>query len=82
MRVALTVALAETYSTIYNVDMPEYVCPVLAVTVIGTAFGYAHLTNKNNRVAVTPTRAETYSRHYHDMSSSTDSKTKEETESL
>jgi high-affinity nickel-transport protein len=78
--VALIVALAKTYSTIYNVDMPEYVGPVLAVTVIGTAFGYVYLT-KNNQVAATSTSTETHRRHHHDISSSTDSKTKEETES-
>jgi hypothetical protein len=60
--------------------MPEYVGPVLAVTVIGTAFGHVYLT-KNNKVAAASTSTEMHRRHYHDISSSTDSKTKEETES-
>jgi hypothetical protein len=66
--VALTVAAAETYSTIYNVDMPEYIGPVLAVTVIGTAFGYGYVTTTT---------------HHHDVptSSSIDNKPKEDTES-
>jgi len=74
--VALIVALAKTYSTIYNIDMPEYVGPALAVTVISTAFGYSYLT-KNNQVAAT---AKTEMSHNRDISSSRDSKPKEGTE--
>ncbi|MGC1929309.1 MAG: hypothetical protein WA667_10075 [Candidatus Nitrosopolaris sp.] len=76
--VALTVAAAEAYSTVYNVDIPEYVGPVLAVTVIGTAFGYGYLTR--NRPDINPP---TTHHHHHDISppSSIDSKPKEETES-
>jgi uncharacterized protein YbjQ (UPF0145 family) len=48
--VALTVAIAETYSTIYNVDIPEYVGPVFAITVIGTAFGYGYITRNKSVV--------------------------------
>ena len=51
--VAITVAAAETYSTIYNIDIPEYIGPVLAVTVIGTAFGYGYVTR--NKTVITHT---------------------------
>lgn len=56
--VALTVAAAETYSTIYNIEMPEYIGPVLAVTVIGTSFGYGLITK--DRVTAT----NTYDHHH------------------
>jgi nickel/cobalt transporter (NiCoT) family protein len=73
--VALTVAAAETYSTIYNIDVPEYIGPVLAVTVIGTAFGYGYVTR--NKTVIT-------TRHHHhhiQPSSSVENKPKEEKES-
>jgi nickel/cobalt transporter (NiCoT) family protein len=75
--VALTVAAAEAYSTIYNVDIPEYIGPVLAVTVIGTAFGYGYVTR--NKAVTT-----TIHHNHNDIPpprSSIDSKTKEEAES-
>ena len=68
--VALTIAAAETYSTIYNIVMPEYIGPVFAVTVIGTSFGYG-LNTKYKRVTAT----NTYDHHH---PGSIDSKTKEE----
>jgi nickel/cobalt transporter (NiCoT) family protein len=75
--VALTVAAAETYSTIYNVDIPEYIGPVLAVIVIGTAFGYGYIT-RNDHGAPT-----TSHHHHHDMPppSSVNRKPREEAES-
>jgi high-affinity nickel-transport protein len=59
--VALGVAAAETYSTVYNVDIPEWIGAVLAVSVIGTAFGYGYLTRRS-RVDTTTT---TTAHHYH-----------------
>jgi len=50
--VALTVAAAETYSMIYNIEIPEYIGPVLPVTVISTSFGYGLIT-KDKRVTAT-----------------------------
>jgi nickel/cobalt transporter (NiCoT) family protein len=80
--VALGVAAAETYSTVYNVDIPEWIGAVLAVTVIGTAFGYGYLT-RHRRVDTTATTATTHHRHHHhhDIPSSIDGNTKEDTES-
>jgi len=57
--VALGVAAAETYSTVYNVDIPEWIGAILAVTVIGTAFGYGYLT-RYRRVDTTTTTTTTY----------------------
>jgi nickel/cobalt transporter (NiCoT) family protein len=74
--VALGVAAAETYSTVYNVDIPEWIGAVLAVSVIGTAFGYGYLTRRN-RVDTTTTTTAHHHQH-HDISNSTDWKTKEE----
>jgi high-affinity nickel-transport protein len=59
--VALGVAAAETYSTVYNVDIPEWIGALLAVSVIGTAFGYGYLTRRS-RVDTTTT---TTAHHYH-----------------
>jgi nickel/cobalt transporter (NiCoT) family protein len=70
--VALTVAAAETYSTIYNIEIPEYIGPVLAVTVIGTSFGYGLIT-KDKRASAT----NKYDHHI-PPPGSIDSKTKEE----
>src|SRR5581483_4407785 len=68
--VALIVAFAETYSTLYNVDIPEYIGPVLAVGVIGTGFGYGYLTRKRRVETSIPTTSTHY--HHHDISSSID----------
>lgn len=74
--VAVTVAVAETYSTIYNVDVPEYVGPVLAITVIGTGFGYGYIT-RNKRVISTTTDTTTHHNRHHNVPSSINKNTKE-----
>jgi uncharacterized membrane protein AbrB (regulator of aidB expression) len=74
--VALGVAAAETYSTVYNVDIPEWIGAVLAVSVIGTAFGYGYLTRRSRVDNTTTTTAHHY--QHHDISNSTDWKTKGE----
>jgi len=59
--VALAVAAAKTCSTIFNVDIPEWIGAVLAVLVIGTAFGYGYLTRRR-RVGATIAN-----HHHHDL---------------
>jgi nickel/cobalt transporter (NiCoT) family protein len=78
--VALGVAAAETYSTVYKVDIPEWIGAVLAVTVIGTAFGYGCLT-RHRRVDTTATATHHHHHHHHDIPSSIEGNTKEDTES-
>jgi nickel/cobalt transporter (NiCoT) family protein len=80
--VALSVAAAEMYSTIYNVDIPEWIGAVLAVSVIGFAFGYGYLT-RHRRVetfsfstGANPTP--THDHSHHDKPSSIDGSSKEE----
>lgn len=81
--VALTIALAETLSTVYNFDIPEWIGPILAVSVIGTALGYAFLT-RHRRVATTTTTT-AHPHHlpgHHDVPGSIeDGGTKKDTES-
>ena len=77
--VALGVAAAKTYSTVYNVDIPEWIGAVLAVTVIGTAFGYGYLT-RHRRVDTTTTTTTPTHYHHHDITSSLDGSTKEDTQ--
>jgi len=80
--VALGVAAAKTYSTVYNVDIPEWIGAVLAVTVIGTGFGYGYLTRHKRVDYITTTTTPThYHHHHHDITSSLDGSTKEDTES-
>jgi len=77
--VALTVAFAETYSTIYNVDLPEYIGPVLAVAVIGTGFGYSYITRNSQATSATTVTTTTATRN--NIPSSIDDNTKEDMES-
>jgi len=77
--VALTVAFAETYSTIYNVDLPEYIGPVLAVAVIGTGFGYSYITRNSQATSATTVTTTTATRN--NIPSSIDDNTKEDKES-
>jgi hypothetical protein len=72
--VALGVAAAETYSTVYNVDIPEWIGAVFAVSVIGTAFRYGYLTRHRRVDTITLTH------HHHDIPS-IDGNTNEDTES-
>jgi hypothetical protein len=67
----------ESYSVISNSDvLPDLTGPVLAVIIIGSAFGYGYLT-RNRPVGTTTTT--TY--RHHDIPSSIDGSTKEDTES-
>src|SRR5215469_16949431 len=79
--VALGVAAAKTYSTVYNVDIPEWIGAVLAVTVIGTGFGYGYLTRHKRVDSITTTTTPTHYHHHHEITSSLDGSTKEDTES-
>jgi nickel/cobalt transporter (NiCoT) family protein len=82
--VALTVATAEMYSTIYNVDIPEWIGAVLAVGIIGISFGYGYLT-RHRRVGETFSFSKganpntpTPDHSHHDVPSSMDGSTKQE----
>lgn len=77
--VALIVAFAKTYSTIYNIDLPEYIGPVLAVAVIGTGFGYSYITRHSQAVnaTTTTTTTTTHLSGHHDISGSVKENTNE-----
>ena len=65
--VALTVVFAKTYSTIYDIDLPEYIGPVLAVAVIGTGFGYSYITRNNQATGTTTATSTTHHYDHHDI---------------
>ena len=78
--VALTIALAETLSTVYNFDIPEYIGPILAVSVIGTAFGYAYATRHRIEESTTTAATHTHKDHlhgHHDIPSLIDDNTRD-----
>ena len=80
--VALIVAFAKTYSTIYNIDLPEYIGPVLAVAVIGTGFGYSYITRHSQAVNATTatTTTTTHLSSHNDISGSVKENTNEKTD--
>jgi nickel/cobalt transporter (NiCoT) family protein len=76
---ALAIAAMESYSVISNSGvLPDLTGPVLAVIIIGAAFGYGYLTR--NRLVDTTATTTTH-RHHHDTPSSIDDNTKKDTES-
>jgi nickel/cobalt transporter (NiCoT) family protein len=80
--VALIVAFAETYSTIYNLDLPEYIGPVLAVAVIGTGFGYSYITRHSQaaNATTTTTTTTTHLSGHHNIPGSVKENTDEKTD--
>ncbi len=79
--VALIVAFAETYSTIYNVDLPEYIGPVLAVGVIGTGFGYSYITRNSEVTRATTATTATHHNGHHNKPGPTNKDNKEKASS-
>ena len=79
--VAIIVAFAETYSTIYNVVLPKYIGPVLAGGVIGTGFGYIYITRNSQVTRATTTTTSTYHNGHHNVPGSTNKNTTEKVDS-